>query len=268
MNSAALATSLWLVCRKRPTSARVGYYTKVKPEMQRRITERLRYFWDAGIQGPDFVWAAIGPALESYSTYKEVRRNTGEPFTVSEFLSEVRRIVTDFALGQILRGASTEALDEWTRYYLMHMNHFGTEDAPVGECILLAQGYGLSLDDLTATRIGILKKASSGSALRLLGHTDRNSDRVGQPHPSGGLPVIDMLHRTMNLWVAGDKTEINTYLTEHGLRENALFKSVVQALIEMNPQSSDERSLLEAIISHNPSLSAGDTQHQLTIKEV
>ena len=98
-NRAALATSLWLVCRKRPANARVGHYGKVRREMQERITERLRYFWDAGIQGPDFVWAAIGPALESYSSYKEVRRNTGEPFTVTEFLTEVRRIVTDFALG-------------------------------------------------------------------------------------------------------------------------------------------------------------------------
>ena len=103
----------------------------------------------------------------------------GKPFTVAEFLTEVRRIVTDFALGQILGGASTEALDEWTRYYLMHRNHFGTEDAPVGECILLAQGYGVLLDALTANRIGILKKASSGSKLRLLGHTDRNSGSGG-----------------------------------------------------------------------------------------
>ena len=268
ISSAALATSLWLVCRKRSTNVGVGHYGKVKREMQLRITDRLRYFWDTGIQGPDFVWAAIGPALESYSSYKEVRRNTGQQFTVSEFLTEVRRIVTDFALGQILHGASTEALDEWTRYYLMHMNYFGAGDAPVGECILLVQGYGLSLDDLTATRIGILRKASSGSALRLLGFTERSSDRVGQPHPNGGLPVIDMLHRIMNLWKAGDKTQIGAYLTEHGLREDALFKSVVQALIEMSPQGSEERSRLEAIISYNPSLSARDTELQLTIKEV
>ena len=80
--------------------------------------------------------------------------------------------------------------------------------------------------------------------------------------------MIDMLHRIMNLWKTGDTTQISTYLTEHGLRENDLFKSVVQALIEMNPQGSDERSLLEAIISYNPSLSARDTQEQLTIKEV
>ena len=263
---ASLATSLWLVCRKRSTGARVGYYNKIKEEMQERITKRLRYFWDARIQGPDFVWAAIGPALESYSSYKEVRRMDGEPFTVTEFLTEVRRVVTDFALGQILDGASTEALDEWTRYYLMHRKHFEMGDAPVGECILLAQGYGLSLDDLTAARIGILKKASSGSALRLLGHADRRSDRVGQPHTSGGLPMIDMIHRIMNLWDAGDQAEVSIYLTEHGLRENSLFKPIVQALIEMSPQGSHERSLLETII--NPNLSAGEPEGQLTIREV
>ena len=65
---ASLITSVWIVCRKRPARAGVGHYGKVKRDMQERITERLRYFWDAGIQGPDFVWAAIGPALESYST--------------------------------------------------------------------------------------------------------------------------------------------------------------------------------------------------------
>jgi len=262
MNSAALSTSLWIVCRKRPANARAGHYGKVKREMQERITERLRYFWDAGIQGPDFVWAAIGPALESYSSYTEVRRMGGQPFTVSEFLTEVRRMVTDFALGQILHGASTEALDEWTRYYLMHANYFGAGDAPVGECILMAQGYGLPLDELTANRIGILKKASSGSALRLLGHTDRGSDRVGQPHTSGGLPVIDMLHKIMNLWEAGDREQVNAYLTEHGLRENDLFKSVVQALIEISLQGSDERSLLETIMNYDSGQSptAGEPQ--------
>ena len=177
--SASLATSLWLVCWKRPAKAKIGHYGKVKSEMQKRITGRLRYFWDEGIRGPDFVWAAIGPALESYSSYKEVRRNTGEPFTVTEFLTEVRRIVTDFALGKVLHGASTEALDEWTRYYLMHKDYFGPKNAPVGECILLAQGYGVSLDDLRAAQTGILKKVSSGSALQLLGHAERTSDRIG-----------------------------------------------------------------------------------------
>ena len=250
--SAALATSLWMVCRKRSTKAKVGHYGKVKREMQQRITERLRYFWDAGIRGPDFVWAAIGPALESYSSYKAVKWNTGELFTVTEFLTEVRRMVTDFALGQILHGASTEALDEWTRYYLMHKDYFGTENAPVGECILLAQGYGVPLDDLRDRHIGILKKVSSGNALKLLGHTERTSDRIGYAHTSGRIPMIDMIHRIMRLWDAGEREQINAYFHEHGLQENPLFKAVVQALIETSPQGASERSLMETLINYEP----------------
>ncbi|MCY3550004.1 MAG: DUF1156 domain-containing protein [Candidatus Poribacteria bacterium] len=249
---AALATSLWLVCRKRSTKAKAGHYGKVKREMQKRITERLRYFWDQGIRGPDFVWAAIGPALESYSSHKEVKRLDGKVFTVTEFLTEVRRMVTDFALGQILHGASTEALDEWTRYYLMHKDYFRTENAPVGECILLAQGYGVPLDDLRAAQTGILKKASSGNALKLLGHTERTSDRIGYAHTSGKIPMIDMIHKVMKLWDAGESAQINAYFHEYGLQENPLFKAVVQALIETSPQGSSERSLLETLINYEP----------------
>ena len=252
VHHAALATSLWLVCQKRSEKTKVGHYGKVKREMQERVTERLRYFWDVGIRGPDFVWAAIGPALESYSSYTEVRRQTGGPFTVTEFLTDVRRIVTDFALGQILHGASTEALDEWTRYYLMHKDYFGTKDAPVGECILLAQGYGVSLDDLRATQTGFLKKTRSGNSLKLLGHKDRTSDRVGYAHTSGRIPMIDMIHRIMKLWDAGERALINAYFHEHGLQENSLFKAVVQALIETNSHGSSERSLLETLINYEP----------------
>ncbi|MDE0636959.1 MAG: DUF1156 domain-containing protein [Candidatus Poribacteria bacterium] len=251
-NQAALATSLWLVCRKRSKNGKPGHYSKVKNEMEKRVTERLRYFWDAGIRGPDFVWSAIGPALESFSCYGEVRRIDKKEFTVNEFLMEVRRIVTDFALGQILHGASTEALDEWTRYYLMHKDYFGMEDAPVGECILLAQGYGVSLDDLRTTQTGFLKKARSGNSLKLLGHKDRTSDRIGYVHTSGRIPMIDMIHRIMNLWNEGESAQINAYFHEHGLQENTLFKAVVQALIETNFQGSDERSLLETLINYEP----------------
>ena len=251
--SAALATSLWMVCRKRPTSTKTGWYKQVTNAMTKRITERLRYFWDEGIRGPDFVWAAIGPALESYSSYKVVKREEGgKSFTVAEFLNEVRRTVTDFALGKVLGDTSTEALDEWTGYYLMHKDYFGTKDAPIGECILLAQGYGVSLDDLRAKQIGILTKARSGNALKLLEYTERTSDRIGLAHTSGRIPMIDMIHRIMKLWNVGDREQINAYFHKHGLQENPLFKAVVQALIETSPQGSSERSLMEKLINYEP----------------
>ena len=250
MGSAALASSIWLVCRKRLEGAGVGRYGAVRRAMQERITERLCYFWDTGISGPDFVWAAVGPALESYSAYDEVRRLDGSPFTVSEFLREVRRLVADFALGQILlpklRGRSTEGLDEWTRYYLIHRNHFGMERSPMGESILLSQGYGLDLNDLRGPR-GFLVK-SKGSDLRMARWDERTRSDLGNPHPSGGLPLIDALHRLMHLWSAGQLDAVNDYAAEKGLRQNDLFWAVAQAVLEMATSESKERTLLEALV--------------------
>jgi len=247
MGAAALSSSIWLVCRKRQLDAGTGRYGTVRKAMETRITERLRYFWDIGLSGPDFVWAAIGPALESYSSYDEVRRMNGAPFTVSEFLKEVRRLVADFALGQILHGQSTEGLDEWTRYYLMHRSSFGLEDAPVGECILLSQGYGIDLNDLRSAR-GYIANAA-GSNVRLLRWDERTRDDLGQPHPSGGLPLIDMLHFLMQSWNSSQLDAINRYVAEHGLRQHDLFWAVAQAVLEMAEPQAKERTLLEVLVA-------------------
>jgi hypothetical protein len=243
-----------MVCRKRPANADIGRYTGVHRAMEARIIERLRYFWDIGIAGPDFVWAAVGPALESYSAYHEVRRLDGTPYTVGEFLREVRRIVADFSLARIL-GRSTEGLDEWTRYYLIHRSTFGAEAAPVGECILLTQGYGLDLKELRGPR-GILVKAS-GSDVRLARWDERTRDDLGEPHPGIGLPYIDMLHRLVWLWAAGDLERVRVYAAEHGLGENDLFWSMAQAILEMAEPKSRERALLEAIVAWGRGRSAG-----------
>ncbi len=247
MNSAALSSSTWLVCRKRPSKAGVGRYSTVRKAMQERITERLRFFWDTGVSGPDFVWAAVGPALESYSSYDEVRRLDGSPFTVSEFLREVRRLVADFCLGRILHGRSTEGMDEATRYYLMHRSYFGLEPAPMGECILLSQGYGLDINDLRS-QAGLLRGAE-GSDLRLSRWDERKRDGLGDASTGGVLPLVDALHRLMHLWEAGDLDHLNAYVTEKGLRENELFWAVAQAILEMAKPGSRERTLIEALVA-------------------
>jgi adenine-specific DNA methylase len=51
MASAALASSVWLVCKKRPP-ARPGWDAAVLAEMRERIHTQLRTFWDAGIRVP------------------------------------------------------------------------------------------------------------------------------------------------------------------------------------------------------------------------
>ncbi len=163
MASAALASSVWLVCKKR-SPARPGWDTTVLAEMRERIRTQLRDFWDAGIRGPDFVWAATGPALEAFSKYPVVKKadEAGAQMSVSEFLREVRRIVVDFVVGRVLTqdGASeaVSGLDDVTTYYLLHRKDFGLDKAPIGACILYALSCNLSDSEL-ADRLDILSRA-------------------------------------------------------------------------------------------------------------
>ncbi|MGQ9556194.1 MAG: DUF1156 domain-containing protein, partial [Anaerolineae bacterium] len=280
--SAALSSSVWLVCRKRPEIARPGWDNQVLEEMRSRIYDRLRTFWDAGIRGPDFVWAATGPALEAYSKHPVVKK-ADEPdavMTVSEFLHHVRRIVVDYVVGRVLshNGESTEAesLDNLTIYYLLHRHDFGLEEAPVGACILYAQSCSLHDRDL-ADRYDLLaygkgrtsievedeseegeesegeeEAVTSGSTMRLKRWEQRRRKDLGMPAGGRPAPLIDQIHRIMHLWKAGDVQKVDGYLEDQGLRRNPLFARVLQALVELARKDNqpDEVSLLESIMNH------------------
>ena len=59
-----------------------------------------------------------------------------------------------------------------------------------------------------------------------------------------------MIHHLMHLWVDGDVHKVNAYLDEHGVRRSETFRHVLQALIELAEEGSDERSVLERISNH------------------
>jgi len=274
--SAALASSVWLVCRKRPRTARPGWDNRVLAEMRERIEQRLNHFWEAGIRGPDFVWAATGPALEAYSRHPVVKKanEPGEVMSVGAFLGHVRRMVVDFVVGRVLSGngdaEAISGLDNVTTYYLLHRHDFGMERAPAGGVILYTLSCNLSDTEL-ADRYQLLKKR--GSKLQLLPWTERadvgydpvldaaeshGAETLPMPGFEGEasepeireLPLIDQVHRLMHLWRAGDVTKVDAYLDARGLRRSPLFHQLLQALIELAPANSEERSLLESISNH------------------
>jgi len=242
-NRASLASSVWLVCNKRPVAARPGWDNAVLDEMRSNIKTKLRDFWDAGIRGPDFVWAATGPALEAYSKHPVVKKaNEPGPMTVSEFLTHVRRMVVDFVVGRVLSGdgdeggdASADRLDEPTSYYLLHRHDFGFEEAPAGTCILYAVSCGLSDRELVdswnlLSRSGGSSTATaeeeetdpdsstetdggSGSKLKLKTWAQRKNRTMGYEAPGGRpVPLIDQVHRLMHLWRGGDVHKVDEYL--------------------------------------------------------
>ena len=299
MSSAALASSVWLVCKKRPATARPGWDNQVLEEMRQNIREKLREFWDAGIRGPDFVWAATGPALEAYSKHPVVKKaNEPGPMTVSEFLTHVRRIVVDFVVGRVLAGekegdaelAAADRLDEPTAYYLLHRHDFGLDEAPAGACILYAISCGISDKELADTwdLIGFTKgksldedeeepdvdeddsglpaedSAQAGSKVKLKTWAQRKGRSLGYEAPVGKpVPLIDRVHCLMHLWKAGDLSKVDEYLDSNGLRRQELFKRLLQSLIELSPNGSEERSLLESLSNHVQARGAAPEGKQL-----
>ena len=270
LSSAALSSSIWLVCKKRPAAARPGWDGSVLAEMQENIVERLRDFWDAGIRGPDFVWAATGPALEAFSRHPVVRKadREGERLSVAEFLRQVRRMVVGFVVSRLLQGegGADDDLDDLTTYYLLHRNDFGLGAAPAGACILYALSCNLSDADLTG-RLDLLARGGregsaedgdgeegrelSGSEARLKEWRRRGARDLGEPSPGGGpAPLIDRVHKLMQLWKTGEQGRVDGYLESQGLWRHDLFARVVQALIELAEAGSEERSLLESIQNH------------------
>ncbi len=280
--SAALASSVWLVCKKRPVTVRPGWDNKVLEEMRINISRRLRDFWDANITGPNLVWAATGPALEAYSKHPVVKmaNDPGQMLTVSEFLNHARRIVVDFVVGRVLEKsgeAAVEAvvdrLDEATAYYLLHRNDFGMDEAPVGACILYATACSLSDQELIRDWDLLVKaggeesaeeeeedadsdeepseESGSGSKVKLKAWNQRRGRSMGYDAPGGRpVPLIDRVHRLMHLWKGGDVHKVDEYLDEYGLRRHELFRRVLQSLIELSKPGSEERSLLESLSNH------------------
>ena len=306
LSSAALASSIWIVCKKRPAAARAGWDRRVLEEMRRNVVERLREFWDAGIRGPDFVWAATGPALEAYSRHPVVKitDTPGRQLAVAEFLRHVRRMVVGFVVSRLLdpEGGAADELDDVTTCYLLHRNDFGLHPAAGGASILYALSCNLSDSDL-AGRLDLLVRGgrrapagdeagdeaeegeaapaaggggrggvgggggggggageaastaggggAGGGEVRLKAWSQRRGRSLGEPSSDGAPPpLIDCLHKLMQLWKAGDRRRVDDYLERRGLGRHELFARLAQAVLELAERGSEERSILESIQNH------------------
>jgi len=129
-NKAALASSIFLVCRKRKTDAGVGIAGDVRRDIEENVRERLDEFWAAGLRGADFFISAIGPATAAFSRYDRVMTMGGEDVTVSSLLEWVQETVADYALRRVLTTAAQEQhidtpdgglghVDDPTRFYVL-----------------------------------------------------------------------------------------------------------------------------------------------------
>lgn len=288
MSGAALSSSVWIVCRKRPKTVGAGWDTRVLEEMKTNLFSAreelgginiLQYYFDLGIRGPDFIWAALGPALQAFSAHPFVKKEGGGIMTVGEFLAEVRRLVLQFSLGELPgfrdlqkdtggRGEGIE-LDPVTQYYLLHRANFGFAPAPAGPCILYANACGKNETELKMVWNIIEQGGTSGrgrprkneennqnvasgkgNEYRLLkweeraGRESLGRTRIGQP-----APLIDRLHRLMLLLHQNRASDMQDVYDGWGLAGDPAFKPLLQAVRELalRDRQDTERRIVEAV---------------------
>ncbi|MGQ0594636.1 MAG: DUF1156 domain-containing protein, partial [Gammaproteobacteria bacterium] len=123
--SAALATSVHLICRPRvaPASSRqassrqdagatdsnVGDWADVLRELPKRVGDWMERLQGEGVRGADLVFACIGPALEVFSRYTKVETADGREVPLAEYLEKVWEVVGRSALAQVLGTAEAKA---------------------------------------------------------------------------------------------------------------------------------------------------------------
>ena len=108
-DSAALATSVHLVCRPRPEDSQVGDWAVVLRELPQRVGDWMERLQGEGIRGADLVFACVGPALEIFSRYRRVETADGQEVGLAEYLEKVWEVVGRTALENVLGAAEAKA---------------------------------------------------------------------------------------------------------------------------------------------------------------
>ena len=212
IGTAALASSIFLVARRRENEETGDYLSQVRPQLISIINERLDTLIGAGLTGADLIIATIGAGLRAYTQFARVEMPNGDELDAATYLGEVEREVAQHVLQRLLgpeegeerqdAGARVAAVDTVTRFYVTGRFFYGENAAPFDDVNLLARGMGVELDGprgLAQGKIGLVKKEKDTVVLR--DYRARGDDEhLGRLSESGNpAPLIDVLQRL--LWL-------------------------------------------------------------------
>jgi len=237
MASAALSSSIYMVCRKMEREP-LGFWNELQPQIRARVEEQLKQYWATGIAGGDFFISAIGPGMEAYSRYERVETYAGEPIGVATLLQYIRTVATEFLIKRLLRGAAGGSLDAAAQFYLIYRWTYLENTVPFDDARKIASAEGVDLEQLWG-KGGFVKK--SGADVTVLGPRQRGEvTRVEN--------MVDALHRACQLWEKGKKAELAQLLADTGYGQNGAFWQFAQAVAESLLEGSKEKQLLEGLL--------------------
>ncbi len=252
INSAALASSIFLVARKREGNETGSYEDDVQSELDHIVRERVDTLWKMGITGADLVIAAVGAGLRAFSRFARVEYANGEEVPAEKFLAEVEGVVLETLLEKIFVGQAASLsstgqrpvplgnVDGPTRFYVLWRYTYKAAEMDAGEAIVFTYGQNVELDGQNGLSSGsrALVEKKKGK-YRLYDFTERGDDeKLGLPvGQAAGLsesagwqpaPLIDVLHRILWL-IENEPRNLNRFLDE-ARPDRERLRLVAQAL--------------------------------------
>lgn len=242
-DSAALASSVYIVARKLPQEE-LGLYPEVKTELSQVLPGRLQRLWDDGLSGPDLLIAGIGAGLEVFGRYRQVLDYEGNVVRADRILADVRAVVADFAIRQILHNGLAAELSERSRFYLLYRWCFGDARVEFDEARKLAQAVGVDLGAEWSRRGSFVRREREH--VRVLGPQERLPGDLEQASD-----LVDVMHRAARHWEQGERDEMVRLLASTGWGGREVFWRTAQAisscLAKLSP-TSKERQLLDGLL--------------------
>lgn len=238
--SAALASSIYMVCRKR-TENNTAYFSEIKSQIEERIKEKLDQFWNEGIGGSDFFISAIGPAMEVFGKYEYVESYSGEKISAKDLLEYIRKIVSEYALSKILKSPQLSGIDEDTRFYLLWRWTYNSAKIHFDDARKLAQAVGIEITEKWSD--GFIKKESE--FIYVLSAKERGTKFTEREKFE---TLIDVLHSCLIYWENNDKKKISEILDKTGNLNNNNFWQVAQAISEVLPEGDKEKQMLQGFL--------------------
>lgn len=176
----ALASSIVLVCRKRPADAPTASRREFIRELNAALPIALDEMTRGGVNSPvapvDLSQAIIGPGMAIFSQFAAVLEADGTPMRVKTALQLINRFLAE------------DDFDHDTQFCLHWYEQQGWATGRFGEADVLARAKGTSVAGLQAT--GVVE--SGKGELRLLRSSELPRD--WSPEADTRLPVWEALH--------------------------------------------------------------------------
>ncbi len=177
----ALASSIVLVCRQRPTNASTISRREFIRELNAALPESLDEMTRGGVNSPvapvDLSQAIIGPGMAIFSQYAAVLEADGKPMSVRTALQLINRFLAE------------DDFDHDTQFCLHWFEGQGWAEGKYGEADVLARAKGTSVGGLQGA--GVVE--SGAGKLRLLRWAELPKD--WSPENDTRTPVWEALHQ-------------------------------------------------------------------------